>query len=156
MAHMTDQLPAPDQILADANLSDAQIASILVDGFPLEIRMLVGGPVRELIQYAIGRERARAAGVLQSVAALQARQASGVGQQAVFASYGHRLLMTAAKMLQDPPGACARCGGRREVPSGLAGPGGQPLLSPCPSCSASPEESPASVSEISDAKLSEG
>jgi hypothetical protein len=149
-------MPGPDPILGNANLTDSAVADALVDGCPLQIRMLFGAQVRELIKYAIGRERERAAGVVTAVATMLARRANAGGPGAAVDAHAVRALLAAAKMVQSAPGACARCGGRREVPSGLAGPGGQPLLSPCPVCSSSPDESPASVSEISAAKPSEG
>ena len=144
-----------DPILQNGNLSDSQVADVLVSGFPTSVRVLVGADMRELIQFAIRRERARAGAIAAQGAASQAARAGGVTPDARLATHGARCLYALSRMIQDPPGSCGRCGGARRVTSGISGPGGQPLLVACPACSSAPEPSGASVSEISDAKDSD-
>lgn len=162
----TDQ---PSEVnVFDPELPDEQVVEQLAATLPPAVRLVGGEAVRQLLFLAIQRERQRCQFQLEGGSrynAALARKAEGEIQAAILANNGQppppalvqrrveavgaaKALRAAKKVVGNPPGGCANCGGAKVVPSAVRMSGGQTALLPCPACCApaDPPEATASAS----------
>lgn len=152
-----------EEKLFPPDMTDDQVADVLMEEIPAAIRIAVGQPLRALFKMAILRERGRCCLLADRAARHHQAEAMRIDHalpgltpgtpalgSAIAAQRAHAAMAGAAAgmavVMRRAPGACARCRGTRLVPGTLAGPDGQPVAVPCPNCP--PAAPDASVSEL--------
>ena len=145
-----------EERLGPPDLTDDQVADILLDEIPAAIRIAVGQPLRDLFKIAIRRERGRVVRLALKAKRHHEASAFAIDQAlpglkpgtpafgaALKEQFEHVAYANAATgmaiVMRKPPGKCPRCGGRQTIPGSLLGSDGQPAPVPCPECAPAPE-----------------